>query len=190
MRFRHHRMLSFFLVFTTLFTIFWLFPSIHAAGSTEIVLKGQVIYTQFSFFHEKGRYLTTNYRKGILIPVNTAVKFVKMTDRRIFVTLPDGLELSVENVAEFSGENIKGIFKRTFSKEPVDLWLFTESEQEAIMSGSVKIGMRKSAVLIALGYPPKHKTPSLESNQWRYWQSRYNTFLVVFENDMVKEIIN
>lgn len=53
------------------------------------------------------------------------------------------------------------------------------------MLGQVKVGMRKSAVVVAMGYPPKHKTPNLEANQWQYWMNRFNTILVLFENDRV-----
>jgi hypothetical protein len=49
--------------------------------------------------------------------------------------------------------------------------------------------MRKSAVIVALGYPPKHKTPSLEANQWRYWSSRFGSFLVHFQDDKVSQIV-
>ena len=188
--FRHRQPLSFLLVLATLFTVFNILPSTQAADSTAAILSGQTLYTQFSFFYEKERHLTTNYRQGVLVPVNTEVKLVKMTDRQIVVILPYGQEISVQNVEDFSGENIDGIFNRTFSKKPVDLSPFTEDEKKAIMTGSVKIGMRRSAVIVALGYPPKHKTPGLELNQWRYWQNRFNTFVVVFENDKVKQIIN
>jgi len=157
------------------------------AGNTPA---GQILYTQFSLFHEGGRHITTNYRKGFLVPVNTEVKFVKATKDEIVVTLPDGLDLRLINVSEFSGEKIDGIFRRTLATEPVDLSQFTEAEKKSIINGEVKNGMRKSAVIVALGYPPKHKTPSLDLNQWRYWQNRFDTFIVSFENDLVIKIYN
>jgi hypothetical protein len=195
MRFLNNRKLfilfTFFLV--TLFSTMTCKPSASAseqAGIAAATPKGQTLYTQFSFFYEKNVYLTTNYRKGILVPVNTAVKFVKANNTNIVVTLPDGRDLTIQNIERYSGEKIDGIFKRTFAANPVDLSRFTENERKAIMAGEVKKGMKKSAVIIALGYPPKHKTPDLQMNQWTYWQNRFNTFVVYFQNEEVTGILD
>ena len=150
--------------------------------------KGQTLYTRFSLYYEDLRHRTTNYRKGILVPVNTEVQFVKAKGDNIVVKLPSGQELTIENVEPFSGENLDGIFSRTFSPERTDLTQFTEEERKEIMAGQVKPGMRKSAVIVALGYPPKHKTPTLDSSEWRYWQNRFATFLVQFDGDAVTKV--
>jgi hypothetical protein len=157
-------------------------------GIAANTAKGQILYTQFSLFYEANRHRTTNYRVGTLVPVNTEVKFVNATSRTIIVTLPNGQNLKIENIAEYSGEKIDGIFTRTFDVKPIDLSGFSEDEKKAIMSGEVILGMKKAAVLIALGYPPKHKTPNLELDQWQYWQNRFNTFIVHFENGKVAQI--
>ncbi len=154
----------------------------NAAGTP----KGQVLYTQFSLFYEGTRHYTTNYRKGILVPVNTEVKFVSASGIDLVVTLPSGTNLTLWNVRDFSGEDIDGIFSRTFSTRPLDLARFTDDEVKAIKAGQVVPGMSKPAVIAALGYPPKHKTPSLDLDQWRYWQNRFGTFVVHFENGQVK----
>ena len=165
-------------------------PSTWAAkGVAASTPEGQTLYTQFSLFHEANVHLTTNYRKGILVPINTEVKFVKASKSNIVVTLPDGQNLTVINIEGFSGEKIDGIFTRTFAAKPVDLSQFSEDEKRAIISGEVKKGMSKPAVILALGYPPKHKTPNLQMNQWRYWQNRFVTFMVYFENDKVTKIV-
>jgi hypothetical protein len=124
------------------------------------------------------------------MPANTEVVFVQAKKNEIVVTLPWGQNLKIENVQEYSGEDIDGIFTRTFSTERVDLGRFTEDELKAIKTGEVKPGMTKAAVIVAIGYPPKHKTPSLESDHWRYWQNRFGTFLVNFDNDKVASIKN
>jgi hypothetical protein len=156
----------------------------------ESIKKGDTFYTQFSLFYEKGRYLTTNYRRGVLLPVNTRVTFLKSHRDSIYVTLPDGEELCIENLPEYSGEDLGGIFRRTFAVSEVDLSRFSDVERKGIAIGQAKAGMSKSAVLTALGYPPKHRTPTLEGDNWRYWSSRYGTFMVEFENDRVSSIRN
>ncbi|MHC1764928.1 MAG: hypothetical protein AB9869_11610 [Verrucomicrobiia bacterium] len=173
------------LVFSPVLLLGWQAAGAQAKREVDAVQKGQAFFTRFSFFYEDLRHRTTNYRKGILVPVNTQVQFVKAKRNDIVVQLPNGKQLTIENVEPYSGENLDGIFSRTFSTEKTNLSGFTEAERGAILAGEVKPGMRKSAVIVALGYPPKHQTPSLESSQWRYWQNRFNTFLVQFEKDQV-----
>lgn len=48
--------------------------------------------------------------------------------------------------------------------------------------------MSKDAVLVAIGYPPITRTPTLESDDWTYWSNRFNTFIVYFENGKVSRI--
>lgn len=192
MKFENQRqpILIFFFFASILFMVISCPLVINGANQSIDLPKGQTLYTQFSLFYEVDTHITTNYRKGFLVPVNTKVKLVTVTKKTIVVTLPSDQNLTIQNVEGFSGENIKGIFARTFSKNPVDLSQFTPETQKAIKEGQVKPGMSKAAVIVALGYPPKHKTPTLELNQWRYWQNRFGTFVVHFENDQVVRIQN
>lgn len=50
--------------------------------------------------------------------------------------------------------------------------------------------MTKEEVLIARGYPPSHATLSLDSDQWRFWQNRWDTIIVQFNNGTVETIID
>lgn len=163
-----------------------------SGGKTgPLATAGDKLYTQFSLHYEKGTHITTNYRVGILVPVNTEVEFVKATRKRIVVNVPKyETELILENVKDFSGEDIEGIFTRTFATSPVDLSPFTQVEQRAIKSGQFEIGMSKDAVIVAMGYPPRHRTPSLELDQWRYWKNRWNTVLLSFEDDKLISVID
>jgi hypothetical protein len=186
------RRISMFVLSLLLLTALIFTLSTYAAEKPALTLSnikvGQPLYTQFSMFYENNIHKTTNYRKGTLLPVNTVVKFVKSDGFSIVVSLADGQQLTIDNVANFSGEKIDGIFARTFSTKPQDLSVFTEAERKSIMLGEVKVGMRKAAVLVALGYPPKHKTPSLDGDRWQYWSNRFNTFVVNFSNGKVSEI--
>jgi hypothetical protein len=138
------------------------------AADTNIITaaKGDKLYTQFSLFYEDKVHRTTNYRSGTFVPINTEVIFVKANKKEIDVTLPDGTGLKIENVEKYSGENINGIFFRTLGKTAVDLSRFTAKEKNSIEAGEVEPGMSKDAVIAALGYPPKHQTPTLKGSQW------------------------
>jgi hypothetical protein len=177
---------------THLFVVAALFaaagPSIAAETNQVSAVKGDKLYTRFSLFYEDKVHRTTNYRIGTFVPINTEVTFVKATKGEILVTLPDGTALTIENVEKYSGEKIPGIFSRTFAKSPEDLSRFTAREKNSIEAGEVEPGMSKDAVIASLGYPPKHQTPTLKGNQWRYWRNRFATFVVHFDDDKVSSI--
>jgi hypothetical protein len=152
---------------------------------------GEVYYTQFSLFQEKNRYRTTNYRRGSLIPINTPVILNSIDSKNIQITLRDsGQKITLENVQKHTGEDSQQAFKKILGKRKVDLSAFTPDEQTRILAGQVKAGMGRKAVLAALGYPPQTATASLELNDWTYWSSRYNRFIVRFRNDKVAEVVD
>ncbi len=73
---------------------------------------------------------------------------------------------------------------------PASLDHFSENDRKGIDAGKVYTGMTKEGVLTALGYPAKHRTPSLESNRWTYWRNRFVTMVVDFdENGIVRSVI-
>jgi hypothetical protein len=156
--------------------------------ATSTAGTGETYYTQFSLFQEKFRHLATNYRRGILVPANTKVTLVGKSRDTIRVRDESGAVLTIVNVPNFTGADVEGVFNRTFSATPVDLSQFTELEQRNIRNGTVAMGMTKDAVIKALGYPPKHETPSLESNQWRYWAHRFRTYIVSFQDGKVVKV--
>ncbi len=67
------------------------------------------------------------------------------------------------------------------SSSPVSLAQFSGVDRKGIDAGDVYIGMTKEGVLTALGYPPSHRTPSLDSNTWIYWRNRFMTMSVEFD---------
>jgi predicted nucleotidyltransferase component of viral defense system len=163
-------------------------PLIAADTNTISAVKGDKLYTQFSLFYEKNVHRTTDYRTGTFVPINTEVTFIKANKNEIDVTLPDGTDLRIVNVEKYSGEKIVGILNRTLGKKAVDLSRFTKEEITSIQAGEVENGMSKDAVIASLGYPPKHETPTLNGNQWRYWRTIFTTFVVHFEDGKVVSI--
>jgi len=149
----------------------------------------QTRYAAHSFFHEKGKHLTTNYRTGTLVPINTKVRIVSTGSKDIKIELAEGGQaIEISNVANYSGQDINGILGRMFSPAPIDLSRFSDQERRLILAGQVDAGMSREAVILALGYPPSHKTPSLEGDAWTYWRNRFVTFVVEFENGKVARV--
>lgn len=150
---------------------------------------GGVYFSQVSLQFEKGRHLTTNYRRGVLLPINTQVILQEITDDEILLEiLSSHAKLRIENVQKYTGDDTTQAFSKLFAKNRVDLSQFSALEKEKINAGQVANDMRKKAVIAAIGYPPITETLTLESNQWTYWSSRFNRFIVHFENDRVTQI--
>ncbi len=159
------------------------------SNTKQNVIKGKKLYTQCNMHAYKGRVDTVNYAVGMFIPVNSKVSILGSSRNKIKFDY-NGNTITLVNRKKYSGANIQQIFHRYFSKKKVNLNKFNKFDKKAIKNGIVTIGMSKKAVLVSLGYPPASATPSLKSNQWRYWRNRWNTILVFFKNDKVIRIKN
>jgi len=124
---------------------------------------------------------TTNYQVGILIPVNSEVTMKAINAKQI-VFIYKGQEIILRNIQKYTGVDISTIAQQYFSPNKVNLQSFTADEQKAIKFAKVVPGMSKKAVLVSLGTPPAHVTPTTDMDQWKYWKNRWVTFMVNFEN--------
>jgi hypothetical protein len=68
------------------------------------------------------------------------------------------------------------------SKKKTSLKGLSAKDQKGIKDARGYVGMSKDGIRIALGYPAKHRTPSLENYEWVYWIDRFRTMLVRFNN--------
>lgn len=182
---------------TTMLLLCFILFFIGCSGSIEVdELKSTGIinknfYTKFTLHYEKGLYRTVNYRKGSLLSINSEVQILDISDNMIKLRIiATGELLSVQNLVKYSRENLKGIFERLLSEKPTDLSSYDIRTQKMIKMGRVVNGMDKKTVLLALGYPPKHETPSLDFPIWKYWKNRFMTFEVNFdENNNLQNLL-
>jgi hypothetical protein len=156
---------------------------------------GKTYYTAVNIWYEMNKentspkeIPTTNYHKGVIIPVNSKVKIGNLSGRGVTFTAEDGRQYTIEYMAKHSVIPMKEIFDRYFSADEVSLRQFGREEQENIKKGTIAPGMSKKAVLAAYGYPPAHVTTSLDSDQWKYWVNRARNFIVTFSNDKVASV--
>ena len=59
---------------------------------------------------------------------------------------------------------------------------------DAMREGRLVEGMTKEQTLIARGYPPAHQTPSLESNEWIYYDTPGFVDRVVFSDGKIHSV--
>lgn len=157
-------------------------------------LKGKTYYTNFTIYALNGMHKTTNYRYGSILPINSAVQIIDFTigadptsdqegQNLVIRNLATGEDILIFNVPSYSGVLNDEYFRRFLSEEPTDLSMVSANFVEKINQGIVTVGMSKNEVLMALGYPPAHQTPSLDKNTWRYWKDKYTTFVISFNDN-------
>jgi len=174
-----------------------------AAGCTETgksVTKDQFpsetkLYTAYNIWKVRQLLLRRciNYKHGYnMIPAGTEVRKAKIgsdRDRREaikFINTNDNREYNIYFVSKWHpGKTIEDYLGYMFTTKNFEELTagMTETEIEGIKKGIVLNGMRKEAVLICYGYPPEHRTRSLESNVWVYWKNKFTPFEVCFDKD-------
>jgi len=145
------------------------------------------VYTQVNMWENGGHITVVNYSVGRKIPVNSEVKIFEMTEKTIIfemVKFP-GVKLQIDNIEKYSMTGTAELSKAYFGPAKVDLSKFTKSEQAFIESfdGFYKAGISKEAMVVARGYPPKHMTPTLKYDSWKYWRNKWATKIVGFKDN-------
>jgi len=140
----------------------------------------------------RGRLYSVNYQQDGLIKVCSPVRIEEVSAKRMTFTV-----LS-------TGRRYEYIFHR-MEREPVEQHIGryfgprcpTETLQgldaadvAGVQQGHVYQGMTRQGVILAVGYPPARTTPTLDSDVWRYWTSRFNSLEVYFQNGRVVGIRN
>lgn len=140
----------------------------------------------------KGRMYALNYQLPMLIPVCSEVTLKDVGEKEIELEYK-GRTYSYEWDKHTRGagvslaQNFKEYFGAQCDQQKIDS--LSKVDKEGIRSGQPKIGMSKTGIQFAMGKPPVHATPSLESNTWMYWLNRWKRQAIEFdENGKVKEI--
>lgn len=167
--------------------VFWQdFPSLMPAKASVTI--GKDYFTRYTFREEKNEHKTTNYGRGSVVPINTPVKLVSMSGSKlILIRLDNSQEIKVENEDKHTKKSINEIAALLLSTEKTPIEKLPDEVASAIVNGEMRKGMTKELVLLARGYPPAHETPSIDSNRWVYWSSRFVKQTVVFVNGRLTE---
>jgi hypothetical protein len=157
----------------------------NAITSDPLPLAGLQYYTRNCFKYEKGVFITTNYWVGTLVPINTQVTLVKLDEKNMELRLPGGETVTVKNVEKYSKRSLGTIAHNLLTPQPVPLEKYDPATASAIKSGTLTAGMNKEQVVMTRGYPPGHRTPSLDGETWMYWNTRSGTQSIVFKNGVL-----
>lgn len=145
------------------------------------------LYSQVNIWEEKSKSLYTNYQRGRLIPINSEIVIHGFNSKIIeFSVKGEGArKIKYINIGKYSRLSSEQLAAKLFSKKRVDLNSFSKNVKSAIEQGRITNGMTKKEVLAARGFPPAHSTPKLDYNTWKYWQNRFVTRNVMFQDGKV-----
>lgn len=149
----------------------------------------EIYHTAVNIWYTDPRQIpTTNYHVGEMIPVGTRVTLEKIGGISIVFSTDDKKTFTILHMVRHSTLKLEEEFARFFATKDAlapggAFHGFTKEEQKGIAEGTIYEGMRRSAVLMAYGYPPSHKTPDLAANTWTYWVSRRRTATVTFNDE-------
>ena len=138
--------------------------------------------------HEDGEHSATNYWRGVLVPINTKVKLLKLKKNSFrFQLVESGEKIVVKNKSEYTNHTGQQVANEMLAEQPTQIDLYGPEMAEAIRAGTPRIGMTKTQVLLARGYPPSHETPSLSGPRWKFWQRRFGTQVLMFDGDILAD---
>jgi hypothetical protein len=162
------------------------FPSIAPARISPVA--GSDYFTRHAFWEEKGEFNTTNYSRGVLVPINTRVKVVALSGSKfVLKRLDTGQQVKVRNEEKFTRKSMSEIAALLLSAGPTPLEKLPEDVATAVRSGEMRKGMTRELVLMTRGFPPAHETPSLDGGRWVYWSSRFVKQTILFNDGRLAE---
>ncbi len=162
-------------------------------------MTGETRYLCCNMHYEKPDISDVNYLKGTLIPFGTRVQVLEV--RKNSVKFQPAGHPTITLVLRYGKEAITmdQYLDRIFVREDPHTKLprpgkdkkqaaAAERTRKLIEEATVEPGMTKDEVLMTLGYPPVHRTPSLSAPMWTYWANRWATFEVYFDGDKVARV--
>lgn len=156
---------------------------------------GKYLYNRYNIhYFSKGPTMgasCVNYiGSGMFLPYNT--KFLIGEWDQGFTVTPEGSSMVI--YFEYSPRYMAGLPLGSYidlimSPTPVSYPDLSEMDLRGIQTGKAQTWMTKQGIMVALGYPAKHKTPTLHSDKWIYWKNRVVKMGITFDaNDKVIEI--
>lgn len=189
------------------------FPATRAAATAEdksgAPVIGKAFYITANIWYRKpDKIYSTNYHEGTILPIGTKVRIEQIVER---AQGDDPFSGAGEHSIRFVDDNgrsytmifkgrhaaddmtIRDLFSQYFSEanplaEGGAFHSLPPNEQDNVRIGKISPCMSKAAVLMAFGYPPSHRTPTLQDNTWTYWESGKITTTIHFRDERVIRI--
>jgi len=134
---------------------------------------GEQYYLRHCIRYEAGKpWETTNYwtDSSILVPINSKVTLTSLSKK--------SMQIKIE-------KEMSEIAKSMLTRKEVPIANLDEKTQKNIRNGILALGMTKEQVVMTRGFPPSHKTPSLEIDTWTFWNNRFVSHPMIFQDGVL-----
>lgn len=122
------------------------------------------------------------YEGHIIVPPGTKLVVTKKSRKSFTFTYNEGQKVvTYEFHKSRMGMELADYLELITSAKPVSPSGLSKVDKQGVTKGQALVGMSREGVKTALGYPAKHRTPSLEDMTWVYWKDRFRTVGVDFD---------
>ena len=152
----------------------------HAAIAQDLP-KG---YTCCNLHFDKDRISDANWTHAPMILAGAPIKVLAFRTNEADVEI-DGKPYVIAHEYGRKQENVEQFVRKIVvpSNPGQKIAKWPEPVRNAIRVGTVVNGMTREQVIVSVGYPPTHRTPSLDAPVWNHWQSRAGRFEIYWGAD-------
>jgi hypothetical protein len=141
-------------------------------------------YTCCNLHYDRDRISDVNWTHAPMIPAGAPIRVLGYLPNEAQVEI-DGRPFVIAHEYGRKQESVEQFMRKIVvpaSPRPkIEGW--PEPVRKAVQNGTVINGMTREQVIVSVGYPPTHRTPSLDANLWQHWQSRAGRFEVYWGAD-------
>lgn len=151
------------------------------------LLEAEKVYTSVVLHPDNVKALlySVNYQLPAIMPRCSEVEITDLSKKKMRFRL-------VETGREYTFAYHKRSTPMPFSEYLSDFFVskcsdakvkkLSKKDQEGVGLGRALVGMTKEGVLLAMGRPPHHVTPSLDQLEWMYWRNKFARTAVTFDS--------
>ena len=141
-------------------------------------------YTCCNLHFDKDRISDVNWTHAPMILAGAPIRVLSYGTNEANVEI-DGKPYVIAHEYGRKQENVEQFVRKIVVPTNVAPKIATwpKPVQDAVRQGTVVPGMTREQVIVSVGYPPTHRTASLDAPVWNHWQSRAGRFEVFFGAD-------
>lgn len=163
------------------------------AGAKELLdadgvdmLTADTIYNVVNLHPDEAndRLYAVNYQLPGLLPRCTEMKAKKLSRKKFIFEVPSRGKTYTYIYHKAAAEDFRDHLKLYFatSCDTAKVKQLSKKDQEGIKIGRALLGMSREGVLLAMGRPPKHVNPVLDTYEWMYWRNKFARTAITFND--------
>ncbi len=150
------------------------------------------LYTAYNIYYTDPMNISSlGYYDGEILPFGAKVDVIKAMPGFVIFKTAGNKEFMIENDDTMSLTSDKIFYGRLFTvKPPLEISEGISGKTLAsIRSGTVEVGMDKKDVILAMGFPEKTRTPSMNDETWIYPRVLKMDIRIIFRGNKVLYIL-